>query len=102
MIHSQPLPLFRPGDLSNFLTFSPPFLLYSFLTLTLSSKPHAADCNNQAKVVESYANTAQETIRKLAFEGVSSLEVVQSLCLLALKDILGNYRPSSNIFIHAS
>ncbi|KAL2107130.1 hypothetical protein VUR80DRAFT_5657 [Thermomyces stellatus] len=92
MIHLQPLPLFRLRDLSHHLASSPRFLLHSFLALTLSFRSHTAYHDRQAEVAESYARSGQDTVRKLAFQGVSTLEVIQSLCLLALRDILGNYQ----------
>lgn len=43
----------------------------------------------ETEAIEFYGRSAEETARSQAYKGVSSLEVVQSLCLLALKDIMG-------------
>lgn len=89
-VHLQPLPLLRPAELSNYLASSPRFLLYSFLSLALSFKASTIYGDQQCDAVKYYTRSAQNTVRELASQGVSTLEVVQSLCLLALRDILGN------------
>lgn len=91
MIHFQPLPLFIPEDLSDFMACSPRLLLYSFLALALSVKPHAVCQGKELHTAEYYACLAEDAVWKLASQGVSKLEVIQSLCLLALRDIFGKH-----------
>ncbi|KAF9877467.1 hypothetical protein CkaCkLH20_05167 [Colletotrichum karsti] len=88
MIHQQPLPLFRTADLSDYLGSSPRHLLDSFLALTLSFKAHVDGETNQSNAIEHYVRSAEDTVKKLACQGVPRLDVVQSLCLLALRDVI--------------
>lgn len=89
VIHFQPLPLFDPDDLLSRLTVFPQYLLWSFLALTLAFTSHEFYRNHQADAIELYACLAKDTVMKEAVEGSLKREVVQSLCLLSLKEIKG-------------
>lgn len=89
MIHLQPLPLFRLSDLPEYLASSPGHLLDSFLALTLSFKAHIESETSQFQGIENYVRSAEDAVKKLACQGVTRLDIVQSLCLLALREIIG-------------
>ncbi|KAM5360534.1 hypothetical protein ACJA88_014805 [Fusarium oxysporum] len=88
MIHLQPLPLFRPNELLDYLRSSTRHLLYSFLALGLSLKAQIAHLPTRSDLIENYARCARDEVQDLASQGIARLQVVQSLCLLALSDIL--------------
>ncbi|KAF5008202.1 hypothetical protein FDECE_5535 [Fusarium decemcellulare] len=87
MIHLQPLPLFRLSDLSDYLNSSPRFLLYSFFALTNSFRNRAGHDNGSGLMVADEIRSAEDEVKKLAFQGIPRMDVVQSLCLLALRDV---------------
>ncbi|KAH6993100.1 hypothetical protein EDB82DRAFT_428505 [Fusarium venenatum] len=64
-------------------TFSPD----NFLALTVRHSTHAFYRGQQARAVEYYTSSAQQTVISLASQGIPRLEVVQSICLLVLVDI---------------
>ncbi|KAM0345061.1 hypothetical protein ACHAPU_006947 [Fusarium lateritium] len=86
-LHLQPLQLFKLGDLKDYLSTSPQFLLYSFLALTVRHSTHDFYRGQEAAAVEFYANSAHQTVISLASQGVARIEVVQALCMLVLVDI---------------
>lgn len=88
-LHLQPIPLFRMQDLADWLTSSPRFLLCAFSALVLSIGGHEYYREKQAEAIEYYARSAEDTVRMLSLRGIARLEVVQGLCLLALRDIHG-------------
>ncbi|KAI5463873.1 hypothetical protein BGZ63DRAFT_382479 [Mariannaea sp. PMI_226] len=88
MIHLQPLPIFRTSDLVHYLTVAPQFLLHSFLALVLTLKRPGLYCDPFSERIQLYTESAEEAVRKLAAKGASTIEVIQSLCLLSLRDIL--------------
>lgn len=94
MIHLQPLPLFRPSDLSQHLTSFPSFLQHTCIALALSLKPHPIYSDRHAEAVDYYQRSARETVNNLALQGIPALEVSQALCLLILLDILGIFSMS--------
>lgn len=89
IIHLQPLPLFRLEDLQKYLTTAPRFLLWSFLALTLTFSNHEFYGGRVSEAIEFYTQSAHDTVIKLAAEGVTRLEVTQSMCLLALRYVEG-------------
>lgn len=86
-IHLQPLPLLRLDDLAEYLARAPQFIRWSFLALTLSFSSHQFYLGKEAEAIEFYTRSAEETTNRLAVEGSSSVEITQSLCLLALSYI---------------
>ncbi|KAL6917048.1 hypothetical protein FSHL1_008278 [Fusarium sambucinum] len=85
--HLQPLLLFKLPDLKLYLNAAPKYLLDSFLALTVRYSTHAFYWDQQARAVEYYSSSAQQTVISLASQGIPRLEVVQSLCMLVLVDI---------------
>ncbi|KAB8208572.1 hypothetical protein BDV34DRAFT_189838 [Aspergillus parasiticus] len=92
-IHFQPLPLFNLEGLRDRLATSPRFLLHSFLALSLNFGSHEFYRGREQEAVQFYTRFAEDGTMKLAVEGISKIEVIESLCLLALKDLFGQ-RPA--------
>ena len=88
-LHLQPLPLFSLESLPTALSSGPQFLLWSFLSLILTMTSHAFYRDKDLEARNFYASSAEGVVQKLTFEGVPSLDIIQSLCLLALKHING-------------
>ncbi|KAM0500860.1 hypothetical protein ACHAP8_004577 [Fusarium lateritium] len=91
--HLQPLLLFKLPDLKLYLNAAPKYLLDSFLALTVRYSTHAFYWDQQARAVEYYSSSAQQTVISLASQGIPRLEVVQSLCMLVLVDIADHTDP---------
>lgn len=91
-IHLQPLPLLGLGGLTEYLTRAPRFLRYSFLALTLSFSCPDFYMGKREEAIEFYTRSAQEATNELASEPVSSVELTQTLCFLALGYIKGRIR----------
>ncbi|KAJ1717842.1 hypothetical protein NYO67_196 [Aspergillus flavus] len=92
-IHLQPLPLFNLEGLRDRLANSPRFLLHSFLALSLNFGSHGFFRGREQEAVQFYTRSAQDGTMELAVEGISKVEVIESLCLLAVKDLIGQ-RPA--------
>jgi hypothetical protein len=88
-LHFQPLPLLCLNGLAEYLIRAPRFLRWSFLALTLSISSHQFYAGNETEAAEFYARSAEETTARLVAEGVSNVELIQSLCLLALIHMRG-------------
>ncbi|PNP61517.1 hypothetical protein FNYG_13804 [Fusarium nygamai] len=84
-IHLQPLPLFRLDTIEEQLLDGPHFLLWSFMALTLMLSTHPFYDGQRTFARDFYTRKAEEAVSILAFEGDTSPEVTQSLCLIALK-----------------
>ncbi|KAF5671381.1 hypothetical protein FDENT_10920 [Fusarium denticulatum] len=87
-VHLQPLPLFRPNELLDYLKSSTRHLLYSFLALGLSLRAQISHLPTRSDTIENYARFARDEVTSLASQGIARLQVKQSLCLLALRDFL--------------
>ncbi|KAF4973565.1 hypothetical protein FSARC_174 [Fusarium sarcochroum] len=70
------------------LPITPPFAPINFLALGLSLKAQIVHLPTQSEITGSYARCARDEVQDLASQGIATLQVVQSLCLLALRDIL--------------
>ncbi|KIW23627.1 uncharacterized protein PV07_11813 [Cladophialophora immunda] len=86
-IHLQPLPLLSPEDLRTIIDNSPQYLRWSFLALTVSFSNHDFYKGKSSEAIKLYSRSAADTVMKLAAGGNSRVDVLQSLCLLAFKDI---------------
>jgi hypothetical protein len=85
----RPLPLFATDNLRTCLASSAAFLRWSFLALVLLFSSHPLYNGKEAENAEYYANSAYDAITPLTTEGVAKIEIVQSLCMLALRDLKG-------------
>ncbi|WQF77411.1 hypothetical protein CDEST_02425 [Colletotrichum destructivum] len=84
----RPLPLFGRSILRSRLSSpTPQFLRRSFLALTLRFGTHPFFRGKEGECADFYAGSAYTDLMPLALEGVATVEVVQSLCLLALQDL---------------
>ncbi|OBR15049.1 C6 transcription factor [Colletotrichum higginsianum IMI 349063] len=84
----KPLPLFGRSTLRSRLSSpTPRFLRRSFLALTLRFGTHPFFRGKEGECADFYAASAYADLMPLALEGVATVEVVQSLCLLALQDL---------------
>ncbi|QGJ00510.1 hypothetical protein CEK26_001954 [Fusarium fujikuroi] len=88
-VHLQPLPLFDLPTLGERLNDAPQYFLYSFLALMLEFTTHEYFRNNHAEASSYYSRSAATTIQRLAAEGKHHVEIVQTLCMMALRDIAG-------------
>ncbi|KAM6532661.1 hypothetical protein FALCPG4_005713 [Fusarium falciforme] len=89
-IYFQPLPLLALADLPTRVPRFPRYLRWSFLSLCLRHSESYFYHEREAQAVEFYTASSQELTMTLAAEGVATAEVIQSLCLLALGDIMVN------------
>ena len=90
-VHFQPLPLLCLDGLAEYLTRAPRYLRWSFLALTLRMSGHQFYAGGDTETADYYARGAEETTSRLAAEGVSNVDLIQSLCLLALTHIRGMF-----------
>jgi hypothetical protein len=88
-LHLQPLPLFGLEGLSDRLAESSPFLRWSFLALCLNLSPPVLSAGQEPDAGQRYSRMSHQTVVRLASEGTATLEVLESLCLLALSDMIG-------------
>ncbi|PWY72274.1 hypothetical protein BO70DRAFT_389351 [Aspergillus heteromorphus CBS 117.55] len=89
----------RLDALPSFLEKAPEFLTLSFLALTLSFSGHEFFHAGESDARESYIRSAEDTVWKMAAEGVPKIEVVQSLCLLALTHLRDRNEPKAWVAI---
>lgn len=88
-LYFQPLPLFDPRRLQLKIGTLPHYLRWSFLALTLHFTSHNFYYGLEAKAIEYYTTSARSIVVDMAAEGLAQLEVLQTLCLLALCDHIG-------------
>ncbi|GKZ57639.1 hypothetical protein AnigIFM49718_002963 [Aspergillus niger] len=69
------------------LAKAPEFLLWSFLALILPFSGHEFYHGRELDARNFYAQSAEQVVVKMAVEGIPRVEVLQSLCLLALRHI---------------
>ncbi|PTD10733.1 hypothetical protein FCULG_00007723 [Fusarium culmorum] len=85
-LYFQPLPLFDPRRLQLKIGTLPHYLRWSFLALTLHFTSHNFYYGLEANAIEYYTTSARSIVVDMAAEGLAQLEVLQTLCLLALCD----------------
>ncbi|WKT51592.1 hypothetical protein QSH57_016562 [Fusarium oxysporum f. sp. vasinfectum] len=88
--HIQPLPLFNIGTLREVLANAQPYLVWSFVALTLPLSSPEYPGHPDPETVARDTQSAESTVMRMATDGIPRLDVVQSLCLLALKDVMEN------------
>jgi hypothetical protein len=88
-VHLQPLPLFDLPTLGRRLDNAPQYFLHSFLALMLEFTTHEYYRNKHSEACSYYSRSAATTIQRLAAEGKHRVEVVQALCMMALREIAG-------------
>lgn len=88
-IYLQPLPLFDPNLLHEHVLSFPLYLLRSFLAVTLLFSEHPFYGGSKSAAMEFYIRSAREMVILRAAEGIGTVELLQSLCLLTLCDIAG-------------
>ncbi|KAK2468983.1 hypothetical protein H9L39_19420 [Fusarium oxysporum f. sp. albedinis] len=89
-LHIQPLPLFNIGTLREVLANAQPYLVWSFLALVLPLSSPEFPGHPDPETVALDTQSAKSTVMRMAADGIPRLDVVQSLCLLALKDVMEN------------
>ncbi|KAH7121783.1 hypothetical protein B0J13DRAFT_158501 [Dactylonectria estremocensis] len=87
-IYFQPLPLFNLKSLRDELLSFPNHLRWLFLALALRHSNHPFFAGVESEAVEFYTTHSRNVTMELAIRGVAGAEVLQSLCLLALCEIL--------------
>ena len=88
-IYFQPIPLFDVQYIYDNLQSFPSFLRWAFLAIALRFAKHPFYGGNGMQASEFYIASSRKTVMRLALDGVSELEVLQALCLLALCEIKG-------------
>lgn len=88
-MYFQPLPLFDVQNLTTVLESSPRFLRWIFLAAALKFTSHPHYRGSEKQAVELYVTTCRNVVTELASAGTLRLDVLRSLCLLALVDIYG-------------
>ena len=88
-VHLQPLPLFELDSLRAKLQNAPQYFLHSFLALMLQFSTHHFYHKSHTAAAKFYSRSAAGTTQRLAAEGKPRVEVIQALCMLALKDVAG-------------
>lgn len=68
---------------------APKYVLWSFLALNLALGRNEFYHGQEADAIDFYVREAEDSVNKLAAEGVYSPELIQSLCLLSLVYIRG-------------
>ncbi|ENH73528.1 hypothetical protein FOC1_g10009021, partial [Fusarium oxysporum f. sp. cubense race 1] len=100
-VPSQPLPSTTSSDGNPFLTEQAvpnerqtvSFSEAHFLALMLEFTTHEYFRNKHAEASSYYSRSAATTIQRLAAEGKHQVEIVQALCMMALRDIAGSDLP---------
>lgn len=90
-IYFQPIPLLVLKDLEIRIAEFPRFLRWSFFAVILHflEPGHCFFGGKESEASEFYSNFARQSALGLASEGIASLELIQSLCILAFCDTLG-------------
>ncbi|VUC30285.1 unnamed protein product [Clonostachys rosea] len=89
-VYFQPLPLFCPQSLQNELDESSQYLLWGFVALCLHYTSH--DYFTRPKeAIEYYRQISQNAVNQEVEKGVTSTQVLQTLCCLSICDILAKH-----------
>lgn len=89
LLHLQPLPLFPETDLLKRIGTASRHLVCSFLSLTFQIKSPTTRLPQLNDEAHRYMLSAEAETKRLASDGEARVDIVQSLCLLALRDLLG-------------
>ncbi|KAF5254853.1 hypothetical protein FOXYS1_14343 [Fusarium oxysporum] len=89
-LHIQPLPLFNIGTLREVLANAQLYLVWSLLALVLPLSSPEFPGHPDPETVALDTQSANSTVMRMAADGIPRFDVVQSLCLLALKDVMEN------------
>ncbi|RYC86157.1 hypothetical protein BFJ63_vAg10933 [Fusarium oxysporum f. sp. narcissi] len=101
-LHIQPLPLFNIGTLREVLANAQLYLVWSLLALVLPLSSPEFPGHPDPETVALDTQSANSTVMRMAADGIPRFDVVQSLCLLALKDVMEDSRaPSKYVCINA-
>ncbi|OBS26036.1 hypothetical protein FPOA_06566 [Fusarium poae] len=92
-LHLQPLPLFDLECIDNTLQVAPEYLLHSFLALMLEFSSHPFYNNNHQQASAFYGYSAEAATQQLAGQGKPTTEVIQALCMLALRNVAAGDLP---------
>lgn len=88
-INFQPLPLFNLKNLREELLSFPNYLRWAFLALALHHSTHSFYLGKEFEAIEFYTSYSRNITMESSARGVTKVEVLQSLCLLALCEIIG-------------
>lgn len=90
-MYFQPLPLFNLSSLREELAIFPYHLRWAFLALALRHSNHAFYLGMEYEAIGFYTAGSRNIAMDLSMKGATEIEVLQSICLLALYDIIGKY-----------
>ncbi|CEI63478.1 unnamed protein product [Fusarium venenatum] len=101
-LHLQPLPLFDVECLGNMLQVSPEYFLHSFLALMLEFSSHSFYINKYQQASAFYWHSAEAATQQLAGRGKPTIEVLQALCMLALRNVAADDLPRAWMSVGAA
>lgn len=90
-MYFQPLPLFNLSSLREELATFPNHLRWAFLALALHHSNHSFYSGIEHEAIGFYTADSRNIAMDLSMKGATEIEVLQSICLLALCDIIGKY-----------
>ena len=98
-VHLQPIPLFELDSLRTKLQTASQYFVHSFLALMLQFSTHNFYHKSHKTAARFYSRSAAATTQLLAAEGKPQVEVIQALCMLAVKDIAGRVSRKALLFL---
>ncbi|KAH6986645.1 hypothetical protein EDB80DRAFT_756413 [Ilyonectria destructans] len=98
-LYFQPLPLFDIAILRSKFQLFPRYLRWVFLALTLKFSNHYFYDTKEPQAIEFYTTSCRNIVMEQASDGVKKLEILQSLCLLALCEIQEGKHTRANMTI---
>ncbi|KAH6962089.1 hypothetical protein BKA56DRAFT_598308 [Ilyonectria sp. MPI-CAGE-AT-0026] len=87
-MYFQPLPLFNLSSLREGLATFPNHLRWAFLALTLHHSNHSFYSGMEYEAIRFYTASSRSIAMDLSIKGATEIEVLQSICLLALCEII--------------
>lgn len=90
-MYFQPLPLFNLNSLREELATFPNHLRWAFLALALGHSNHSFYSGMEYEAIGFYTAGSRNIAMDLSMKGATEIDVLQSICLLALCEIIGKY-----------
>ncbi|CZS83066.1 unnamed protein product [Fusarium graminearum] len=101
-LHLQPLPLFELECLRSMLPVAAGYLRYSFLTLMLEFTSHSCYSSKYEEASTFYRHSAEAATQQLAGQGKPTADIMQALCMLALRNIAAGDLPRAWMSVGAA
>lgn len=88
-MYFQPLPLFKLSNLREELATFPNYLRWAFFALALRHSNHPFYSGMKYEAIGFYTAGSRNIAMDLSMKGVTEISLLQSICLLALCEIIG-------------